>query len=198
MTDLIAQLLSGVAAMVNIHPLAVHFPIALLTCFFFLELAAAFSRKGENLRIGASWMLYLGTLGACVAVATGLWAEATVPHSEEVHSILENHERFGFAVLSISIVLSVWRLINRGRFTRLGQFVHLLLGLVMVVVMAFGADLGGLMVYRYGVATEAAMQGEGHQHRHDGEDIPEHDHGDHEHGDDEPFMEETDHLHTPE
>lgn len=209
MTDLIAQLLSGLAAMVNVHPLAVHFPIALLTCFFVLDLAAAFARKGDNLRIAASWLLYLGTLGACAAVATGLWAEATVPHSEEVHRIIENHEKIGFAVLSISIVLSVWRLANRGSFSPVGRFVHLILALVMVAVMALGADLGGLMVYRYGVATAAAMQAAGHHHHHAGEDEPEHELGEEhhhhhdgedepEHSEDEGLMDEANHADAPE
>lgn len=154
MMEFIAQLFPGAASMANIHPLAVHFPIALLTSFVALESLALFSRSGESLRLAASWLLYLGTLGACVAVAAGLWAAATVPHPEEVHAIMEKHEKFGFAVLSLSIVLSVWRLTNAARFSRLGQVLHWLLAVIMVVTMALGADLGGLMVYRYGVATQ--------------------------------------------
>lgn len=172
MPDFIAQLLPGVAAMANIHPLVAHFPIALLTSFLALELFAMFSRNAGKLRIAASWMLYLGTLGACAAVAAGLWAEATVVHDEAVHAIIEKHETMGFTVLSLAILLSVWRLIGEGHFSGIGRIAHLLLAFVMVVAMAKGADLGGLMVYQYGVGTQAAEENEGHHHG--GEGLHEH------------------------
>jgi uncharacterized membrane protein len=155
MTDFISQLLPGVGEMANIHPLLVHFPIAFLNGFVVMELLA-FLLKKEKLRIAASWMLYLGTLGALAAVAAGLWAAETLPHLEDVHPIMVRHRNFGLTVLSFAIVLSVWRIIARSQFSKIGQFLQLLFGLIMVVTMAFGADLGGLMVYKYGVGTKAA------------------------------------------
>jgi uncharacterized membrane protein len=186
MTDFIAQFFPGLAAMANVHPLLVHFPIALLSSFFVLELLAVFSRKNENLRIASAWLLYLGTLGAFAAVAAGLWAEATVAHSEELHAVIERHEKFGFAVLSIAILLSVWRLSNNGHFSRPGRIVYLLVTSGLVLVMVLGADLGGLLVYRYGVATGMGETGAYHQY-----------HGEvgmHDHDADEGFM-EAGHFH---
>ncbi|HUL12983.1 MAG TPA: DUF2231 domain-containing protein [Methylococcaceae bacterium] len=164
MMDFIPQFFPGLGAIANIHPLMVHFPIALLCTFFVLELLAIFSRKNENLEIASVWLLYLGTLGAFAAVAAGLWAEATVPHADELHAVIEKHEKFGFAVLSIAIVLSVWRLTNSGYFSRPGRIVFRLLAFVMVLTMVLGADLGGLLVYRYGVATWTGETQAGRQH----------------------------------
>lgn len=49
MTDLLAKVFPGIAAMANIHPMTVHFPIALLNAFFLMELLG-FLLKKEKLR----------------------------------------------------------------------------------------------------------------------------------------------------
>ncbi|MBI5238340.1 MAG: DUF2231 domain-containing protein [Deltaproteobacteria bacterium] len=157
------EILPGVSSMMNIHPMLIHFPIALLSAFLAMELLG-FIFKKEDLRTAATWMLYLGTLGAMVAVAAGLYAASTVSHSEEVHPIILKHRNLGITVLSLGVILSIWRIMAGGRFTNKGQLVHLFLALVMVIAMTFGADLGGLMVYKYGVAVRAVPQPKGHLH----------------------------------
>ena len=163
MSELVSGIMPGIAAMENIHPMVVHFPIALLNAFLLMELLG-FALKREELRVAATWMLYLGTLGALVAVLAGLWAESSVAHGEEVHSIMVAHRNLGIAVLSISVVLSAWRIFAKGKFSLRGQIIHLVVAFAMIVTMAFGADLGGLMVYKYGVAIKAVPETEGHGH----------------------------------
>jgi len=153
MHELIGGLFPGVAAMSNLHPLFVHFPIALLSAFVLLEIAGTFLMI-DRLKAAATWMLYLGTLGAAAAVVAGFIAAASVEHSGEVHEILELHEHLGLTVLGLSVFLSAWRTLVLARFSYKAQVIHILVGIVMVVVMAFGADFGGLMVYKYGVGTE--------------------------------------------
>jgi uncharacterized membrane protein len=75
--------------------------------------------------------------------------------------------------------LSAWRLISGGLIRGGANSFFLVLSVLLCVLMALGADLGGLMVYQYGVAVKAAPVLEsGHDHEHEGE----HQHGDgHEH-----------------
>ena len=161
--DLLSTTFPGFSEMANIHPLFVHFPVALLNSFFLIELLGVLLKKGE-IRIAATWMLYLGTLGALGTVLTGLWAASTVPHSDVVHSIIARHRNFGITVLVLGTVLSIWRIIAHGRFSRKGQVVHIVITFIMVATLGFGADLGGLMVYKYGVAVKAVPQPKGHVH----------------------------------
>ncbi len=188
MTDFLARVLPGVAGMANIHPIIVHFPIALLNAFFVMELLA-FLLKKEKLREAASWMLYLGTLGAAVAVAAGVRAVNTLPHTEEVHAIIQAHRTLGIVVLVLAIFLSAWRLLAKERFSLKAQTIYLVVAFVMAVIMVFGADMGGVMVYKYGVAVEAVDQPEGHDHSGGGHEEKavsgaevEDDHGDDGHG----------------
>ncbi|MEN8260062.1 MAG: DUF2231 domain-containing protein [Pseudomonadota bacterium] len=159
-------LFPGLAGLGSGHPILVHFPIALLSCFLILELFANIL-KNQNLRGTACWMLYLGTLGAMATVFTGFLEASSVAHGAEVHALIEKHKAAGLTVVGIALFLSVWRLICRARFSAVGAGFHLLLGVVMVAVMVTGADLGALMVYKHGVRVQAVQQPEDHDHNHD-------------------------------
>ena len=144
----------GFSSLVNIHPLIVHFPIALLVAFFTVDLLGAAFKKA-NWRSVATGMLYLGTIMAGAAVAAGLAAESTVEHGANVHEILEVHKSIGISILCLSAVLSIWRLLSKGVIKGLSNIPYFLMSFLLVILVTLGADLGGLMVYKYGVAVEA-------------------------------------------
>lgn len=186
--NLILEFFPGLREMDNFHPLIVHFPIALLSCFLLLDVIAFVFRSHPLAKV-ANWFLWLGTLGALAAAYIGLRAALTVPHPDAVHHILDHHRNFGLNTTAIAVLLSLWRIFNQGSFSRLGHFVHLLAALLMILNLVRGADLGGLMVYKYGVAVQAAHIGAaGHAHgdvRHELEewvdDLLHGHHHDHEH-----------------
>jgi uncharacterized membrane protein len=163
MMELIGKILPGVAEMQNLHPMVVHFPIALLNGFLLMEVLGFIFRK-EELRTAARWMLYLGTLGAMATVAFGLRAESTLPHNEAIHEILLRHKSFGITVLVLSIVLSVWRILRERRFKTTERVAHMIVAAVMLAVMTIGADMGGLMVYKHGAGVKAVPMADGHDH----------------------------------
>lgn len=178
-SEVFAAVMPGIAAMNNIHPMFVHFPIAFLLTFFILDVIASVANKDEWRNV-AGWLLYLGAATGIVTVATGLYAAAIVPHGENVHDIMEHHEQFGLAVLSLAFVLSLWRWLG-GRFLRGGvNVLYLGVAAIMVICMSVGADFGGLMVYHYGVNVGVAEVPTtfDFEHNHD----EHHDH-DHEHSD---------------
>jgi uncharacterized membrane protein len=153
-SEMFSIILPGTASMANIHPLLVHFPIAFLVAFFIVDLTGSLLRN-DNWRQLAGGLLYLGTIFAGAAVAAGLMAEATVEHGENVHLILERHKFIGISVLCISVLLSIWRLLSGGIIKGVANGLYLLFAIVLNILIILGADLGGLMVYKYGVAVEA-------------------------------------------
>ncbi len=152
-TEMFATILPGIAEMANIHPLLVHFPIAFLSAFFLLDLFGTLLQK-ENWRQLATGLLYLGTLGAMMAVAAGLIASSTIEHGENVHAIMSRHQSLGITVMAMSILLSIWRALSGGIVHGVANIVFILLAGLLNFLMLLGADLGGLMVYKYGVAVE--------------------------------------------
>jgi len=158
------DLLPGLTALsTNVHPMIVHFPIALLTCYFLLDCLGALRHKPQ-LRLIARWQLYLGASGAIAAAASGMVAANSVPHGADVHQIMEVHERIGITIAGLSSLLAIWRFIIKDRLEGLAQPFHFILGAILIACITFGADLGGLMVYRHGVAVQSLTAPDEHHH----------------------------------
>jgi uncharacterized membrane protein len=154
---MIETLLPGLHHLQNIHPLVVHFPIALLTsAALFYALAWVF-RKGTLTVTGFS-LLILGALSACVAAGTGLYAEGGVMVSFSVREhLLDLHERFMLVTTGLSIILTIWAVIARP-FPKKGGPIFLLLFVGLLVIMTLGADYGARMVYDYNAGGNACSQ----------------------------------------
>ncbi len=153
-SELFSVFLPGISGIANIHPIIVHFPIAFLLSFFIIDLSGSLFKQ-QHWRQFSSGLLYLGTVAAAAAVAAGLAAEGTVEHGANVHLILEKHEAIGITVLCLAVLLSLWRLFSKGIITGLSNILYISLSTLLIVLMITGADLGSLMVYKYGVAVEA-------------------------------------------
>jgi uncharacterized membrane protein len=150
-------LLPGVEHVQNIHPLIVHFPIALLFGAAVLYLLA-WIEKRESWAWTGLWMLALGTLGAAAAVASGLRAAEGVMVALSVRGhLLDNHERIMLGVLGLSVVLLIWALVARPMPLRGGP-VFLLLLLVLLAGITLGADYGARLVYDYNAGGNACSQ----------------------------------------
>ena len=134
--------------MENIHPITVHFPIALLTAAFLVETLALLFHRPEWSRVSL-WCLGLGVLGAAAAVLAGRQAMETAKHSFEIHQVMELHEYIGYGVLAGSVAILGWRYLSRG--SRGRQWAGWGLLAVLCGGMAYSAHLGGRLVYEYGV-----------------------------------------------
>jgi uncharacterized membrane protein len=150
-------MMPGVDHLQNIHPLLVHFPLALLPAAALVYCLAIVGRRDAWAWAGL-WMLALGALGAAVSVASGLWAAPGVMIAISVKEHLLNpHRNLMLAVLGISVVLTFWALAARpipGR----GRYAFLAMLVVMVALIAKGADYGGRMVFDYNAAGSACGQ----------------------------------------
>jgi uncharacterized membrane protein len=200
--EVFAAILPGIAGLDNIHPLFVHFPIAFFSAFFLVDVLGTLAKKPQW-RYVASWLLYLGTVAAVFTVIAGLFAAESVEHGEDVHEIMERHEHIGIALLALALFLSAWRLKYWGLHTVSANAIFLLLSAFLCLLLSIGADLGGLMVYQYGVSVQptavlaaipetrhedAGMQPGQRQtnpsvigHSHSGHDHGGHSHGGHKH-----------------
>ncbi len=151
--DFFAGLLQGIASMANIHPVLVHFPIAFLTVFFLLDITGALLKK-PHWRGLASGLLYLGAVSAVFTVLAGFSAANSVPHGQNVHQLMENHEHIGISILILALSLAFWRALS-GILQGGANVFFLSLAAILFGLILLGADLGGLMVYKYGVAVQA-------------------------------------------
>lgn len=172
------QLMPGLRAMPNIHPVLVHFPIAFLLGALLVEALAVWRRR-EDWHRAAVVLLYLGALGAIAAAISGWLAEETVEHTTASHQIMELHQTIMLWTTSLGVALAGIAFFG-GRYLETRRLqVFLLVGLLVVASMlTVGADRGGQLVYQYGTGVQkpaptptpaqpAPAQPEGgHQHNH--------------------------------
>lgn len=147
----------------GLHPLIIHFPIALLLVApLFVVLAVLLPKRGATFGISALVLLALGTVAAVVAVETGEAAAELATRTEAINAAIEGHAekaemvRNLFAGLTVlyALVLVAPRFV-RALSTRMAMTVmHVVfLGLLLGgdLLLANTAHEGGMLVHKHGV-----------------------------------------------
>ena len=142
----------------NIHPLLVHFPIALLVTAVVADVVALVARGHLLLRHLATGLYVAGTVMLVASYFTGQSAAETVRMPGMAHAVLNEHWTwalrttvyFGGVALGRLCLIPTPR-VWRGRLSQ-ALVVAGVLGLGLLVQTA---ELGGLMVYTHGVGVAA-------------------------------------------
>lgn len=155
--------LHGLSAIQNLHPLFVHFPIALILVTFLFEALWLFT-KTEQFRQFATWLLYLSALSAIVAVASGLAASNSLGHDSPGHEFVHQHRDVmywmtGFLLVTSAGVLSMKNIRNGN----LRKFLIIPL-LVVSALLVYGADKGGFLVFQHGMGVNMPVMHEAQPH----------------------------------
>ena len=142
--------------MPNIHPILVHFPIALLTTSLLFDLVGALMKRDDVTRT-AWWCQIAGSLGVLGTVFSGLLAEMTIMIPAAARESFETHKEVAFLVATIFAVLLLWRISSRTRIPHTYRFIFWGLYILGVVLIWIGAWHGGEMVYRFGMGVHTLM-----------------------------------------
>ena len=133
----------------HLHPLLVHFPIALVIFGFLAELAFLFFKKETSLSKMGYYLLIVGTLAAIVAWLTGNFFTSEMDGA--AGKIKETHELFATITLGFLIATSVLRtalLMLKNKNPALKNIAFLLYALAAISVSITGY-LGGSLVYDF-------------------------------------------------
>ena len=141
----------------NVHPLMVHFPIAITLVALLFEGLALILRR-EQWRMMATVMIYLGALAALVTLATGYLAAESVGHDTPGHEFVHTHRDImvAFTIIIVGLALANAFMARTGRVDRSplwGRWVRPVLVLVAAAVLVVGTDRGGELVFRYGIGV---------------------------------------------
>lgn len=142
--------------METIHPMIVHFPIALLlTATLISFLAVIIKSKRDELKIVLYWIMILGALSVLAALASGLYEDARgVVHDDAIHKIMEVHKLLGFIITTAFVSVTLWFVFRKSKI----QYRELLIITLFLVatssVLVYSAYLGGKMVYEEGTGVK--------------------------------------------
>lgn len=162
-----------------IHPILVHFAIALFFLSVLFDILGKLTKK-EGFHSAAWFNLLFASLSVIATVIFGLIAEGRAPHTDAGHELLETHETIGFIVLGIVLILTIWRIILKGKLPVKGLAIYLIVSVLGVGLMFVGGYYGGEMVYTHGYGVKAATQStehihsEGESHGHSKAELEEH------------------------
>lgn len=146
----------------NLHPALVHLPLGLLPLAFVVDVASLVARRSMWLDRAASMVYLVGAAGAGAAVWAGQRAaDSLVDVPARVQPVIGAHSDWGhyvwylFGVLALVRTLVAW-LDRRGESaTRLPlRALLVVVALGALLVLARAADMGGALVYRYGLGVE--------------------------------------------
>ena len=139
-----------------LHPILVHFPIALLFVSVLFDLmGAALSR--DSFREGALWLLGLSLIGGIAAAIAGDMAEDTAEKAGISESLIETHEMWAQITLGVMALLLLSRLLLRNRFSTRTLAAYLVVAAMGLIALIATGHTGGDLVYKHGAGTNTAQ-----------------------------------------
>jgi uncharacterized membrane protein len=133
----------------HIHPMVVHFPIALIFAGFLAEVVFLFFIKEPLLKEFHFWLVAVGSLSAFAAYFSGAFLTGTVPPAATV--IHSRHELFAeltvFAAL-VNAALMIYLKLEKKDETNL-KWLSFALNTFTVALLFLTAHFGGVLVYDY-------------------------------------------------
>ena len=141
----------------NIHPLLVHFPIALLITAASLDVVGWAFRCNTPLRRAATLLYVVGTAAAVAAYFTGRSAAQTIWLPGMAQAVVREHWDWAFRSVWFFVIATVVRLVllrpsRRGPSPAIVATLAVA-GLVGIGLLVATGDRGGRLVYQHGVGT---------------------------------------------
>lgn len=137
------------------HPIAVHFPLALVvTAAFFLVAARLWrqERLAKTLATVGTWNLCIGAVAALFALGTGLAALIGLHAGLAAHQSIFLHVKWAIFTSLALLLVAVWRGAGAAPESRPSWlFIVILVGVTAALVVT--GYQGGQNVYRYGVGV---------------------------------------------
>jgi uncharacterized membrane protein len=141
----------------NLHPVLVHFPLALLVTAAAVDLVGWLLRRNRRLRDAATLLYVIGTLTALGAYVSGREASQTVWLTGMAHAVVKDHSDWAYRVVWFFGIVTGLRLVLLRRAPGPAMVaLFVLAGVVGIDLLRETGDRGGQLVYqhRVGIAHE--------------------------------------------
>lgn len=133
----------------HLHPMLVHFPIALVLVGFLAECAAVYYKKDAHFEKMGYYLLLLGTIAAGVALLSG--ALFTGEMQGAAGTVQETHELFAWITLCLLITTSLIRILSNDKLEEKSLVKWLAFALYGLAAISVGITgfYGGTLVFDY-------------------------------------------------
>ena len=141
----------------NIHPMIVHFPIALLVAGFAVDLLSLILSRRPALRDAATWLYCAGAAGAIAAYLTGENAADSMLLPAEVAPLVDVHDNWAFRTMLLFTLLAAARVALPFFMTLKAPawWAAFVLALAGLGLLFETAEHGAQLVYVHGLGVQA-------------------------------------------
>ena len=134
----------------HLHPLIVHFPIALITVGFFAEVLSLFFKKEKCLSKTGFYLMILGSLAAIAGWSSGqLFTDH--PDDGEILKVFQKHATGALVtmiLITVGTLFRIWLVIKKKEETSL-KWIVFVFYLLAFAAVTFTGYMGGTMVYNF-------------------------------------------------
>jgi uncharacterized membrane protein len=139
----------------HLHPMIVHFPIALLMVGFLADAVGLFTKKDFFSKAGF-YLLILGTLGVVAAYFTGNYAGEGVTEAGALKQALETHEEAATLTLWLMVGAALIRIamVVLKKYTGIFRWIAFAVFFIGVLSIARTGYYGGELVYKHAAGVK--------------------------------------------
>ena len=146
----------------TIHPIVVHFVIAMVLFAFFCDIVGYFTRNYKLYEV-SWWNMFVATISIFIAIIFGQIEAGLAIAYDAVEPILNLHTLIGWSLSGIIAAITGWRYVIRSKDSKNLPLGYLGVGLLLTLIVFFQVYLGDELVWVYGLHTvdvvEAAREG---------------------------------------
>ncbi|WP_411870306.1 DUF2231 domain-containing protein [Vulcanococcus limneticus] len=136
----------------TLHPIVVHFVIAMALIAFVFDLVGVLARKPALLEV-SFWNLLFATAAIFVAVILGQVEAGLAAPYGGARRILDLHTTLGWALAGILSVLTGWRYVLRNQDSQTLPWPFLGAGALLSLLIGVQVLLGDQLIWTYGLHT---------------------------------------------
>jgi len=149
--------MTGFESVMNVHPLWVHFPIAITILALIFEGLGRLGRQQSATGV-ATALIYSAAISAVVTLITGFMAADSLGHDSPGHDLVHQHREIMIVYTVVIVALALANLFISRRASEYFAKIWMktlrpLILVAAVAVLSLGADRGGELVFRYGLGV---------------------------------------------
>jgi uncharacterized membrane protein len=150
----------------NLHPITVHYPIALLSITTLLFLIAVVLRPSfsKELLITSKWCLWIAGISAIIAASFGWQAYNSVAHDAPSHAAMTVHRMWAVPTAIFIFLVALFCYVIRDQWGKEKIAITVILLLCASGLTSVTGYLGAEAVYRYGIGVVRIPETDSHSH----------------------------------
>ncbi len=134
--------------MYDLHPLVIHFPIALFSAAILFDLLFLIFNNND-FYVGGWWTMLFALVASAAAIATGIIDDTLIGHLGSVYPLWLNHGLVQFFSCILFLTLFLWRTKDKSIFyDNLKKRVYTATALIGIVILYYGGHLGAELAGR--------------------------------------------------